>query len=142
MDPREFLRLADELKVRRDEASHRSAVSRAYYAVHNDLAILLSGWGFHIPSGPEAHERVIMMLHNCGITEVQSQALLIRNFRNQRNNADYLLKRAFFPQMEAHIWCQNARTILAALQPFSAAGQDQERLKAGITDYLHKIRAS
>jgi len=142
MDSRDFLRLADERKERRDEASHRSAVSRAYYAVHNDLAALLSGWGFPVPLGPDAHEKLIVMLHNCGIAEVRTQAKLIRNFRHQRNNADYLRQRTFFPQMEANIWCQNAKEILAAFQPYSIAGQDQERLKAGITDYLNKITAS
>ncbi|MGE0133149.1 MAG: hypothetical protein AB7U82_34160 [Blastocatellales bacterium] len=55
----EYLRLAKELAQRQDdEAAHRSAISRAYYAAYCRACAYLNQKNIPIPQGEGSHDRV------------------------------------------------------------------------------------
>ncbi len=85
----EFLTLAKELAQRSDEASLRSAVSRAYYAVFGKARALLKAEGVSLVSNATDHARVWEAFRSSTddaryYIGVDGMAL-----RNSRNRADY-----------------------------------------------------
>jgi hypothetical protein len=62
MNPRDFLEVADEWAGGTREAEWRSAVSRAYYAVHHVARRMLEEWGFAVPTADQAHAFVWLRL--------------------------------------------------------------------------------
>jgi len=72
MNGRDFLSLAVQLSADSTEASWRTAVSRAYYAVFHVARDLLAGLGFTVPYGDRAHTYLWLRLENCGDPNVES----------------------------------------------------------------------
>jgi uncharacterized protein (UPF0332 family) len=83
-----YLVLARELAKQPDEASHRSAVSRAYYAIFNMARLLLEGEGTAITSTGRAHDDVWRALEAAGRGRRKLGADGKR-LREMRRKADY-----------------------------------------------------
>jgi uncharacterized protein (UPF0332 family) len=77
MNPRDFLEVADEWASGTREAEWRSAVSRAYYAVHHVARHLLMDSGFAVSTGDQSHSFAWLRLANCGHPDVEQAGRLL-----------------------------------------------------------------
>jgi len=102
MNPRDFLDVADEWATGSREAEWRSAVSRAYYAVHHVARRLLSQCGFIVPVGDQAHAFVWLRLCNCGQPDLVRLGNDLNYLRGLRNWADYDLDQPFQQRIAVH----------------------------------------
>jgi hypothetical protein len=93
MDPREFQTLAFTLVNGKTPAEIRTAISRAYYAIHNVGAEVLSRAGFRISEGPGGHGDVWNRLSNSGNSEVMKVGSQLSDLYTMRIHADYRLAR-------------------------------------------------
>lgn len=102
-DWREFVRVARELRGRSgDEASQRSAISRAYYGVYGLAIGRLLDLGWTLPSGSQ-HHRVWTTYRTSSNEECRRVAHLGFHLRDRRVTADYaaILPRTFDLAREA-----------------------------------------
>jgi uncharacterized protein (UPF0332 family) len=83
-----YLVLARELAKRPDEASRRTAVSRAYYAIFNKARLLLEGEGTVVSSTGRAHDDIWRTLESAGRGRRRLGAEGKR-LREMRRKADY-----------------------------------------------------
>ena len=83
-----YLVLARELAKQPDEASRRTAVSRAYYAIFNKARLVLAGEGTVISSTGRAHDDVWRALEAAGRGRRRLGAEGKR-LREMRRKADY-----------------------------------------------------
>src|SRR5438105_1536047 len=98
MRPDQFLNLAaDLLRAYPIPAGFRSAVSRAYYAVHHHIKAFVESAGVPIEHGPNAHADVWNHLANTGDSELESVSRSLSRLRSDRNEADYDLSK---PRLE------------------------------------------
>jgi uncharacterized protein (UPF0332 family) len=72
-----------------EEASHRGACGRAYYATFAIARDLLLVAGFRIPSDSDAHSLVVHLLRRSANPAVRFLATGLKNLRALRNEADY-----------------------------------------------------
>ena len=96
MKPLEFLKLAQTLAEKGDEASLRTAISRAYYALfHNALGVLRS-FGENVPSDSRAHSEIPKRLRKISLKErnelLRELADQLDSLRKIRRDADYRLR--------------------------------------------------
>ncbi|MBM4141907.1 MAG: HEPN domain-containing protein [Nitrospira sp.] len=91
MEGRDFLNLAIKLQNAEDEAEHRTAVSRAYYAAFNHVKSFLYKCKIKLPKAAKAHVKAYQYLFNSGLDEAEDLAEILDNLRNYRNDADYEL---------------------------------------------------
>lgn len=83
----EFLRIARELSARDDEASHRIAISRAYYAAFNTARNLQRADGLISLVGSSGDHMVLRrVLHDAGQLALADR---LNQLREWRNKADY-----------------------------------------------------
>jgi len=85
-DWKDFIRLAEELIKRSDEASLRSAISRAYYGV---FCILRNKMGFKDYKQSYVHRKVIDLYIKSSNPQEKLAGQLLDELRKRRNNADY-----------------------------------------------------
>ena len=114
--PKDFLRLAKELAYKSDEASLRTAISRAYYALLlNGREIVEERFGYRVPRGPEAHREVPRMLRRIGINnnieDFITLAREIKSLRIVRREADYDIDRPFRSQEEVRMLIERAERV-------------------------------
>jgi uncharacterized protein (UPF0332 family) len=83
-----YLVLARELAKQPDEASRRTAVSRAYYAIFNKARVLLEGEGAVISATGRAHDDIWRTLEGAGRGRRRLGAEGKR-LREMRRKADY-----------------------------------------------------
>lgn len=88
-DWRGFLALADELSGRDDEASLRSAVSRAYYSAFCSARNWLQEDGAAVPKTSQAHRREWNEFEGHSDVERRRVGQLGNRLRHSRNKADY-----------------------------------------------------
>lgn len=86
-----YLQLAKNLSVINDEASLRSAVSRAYYASYHKAKIFAQNSGIKFSSGKrsEIHQEVINFLRSHKNEDIALLSLELDRLRNNRNKCDY-----------------------------------------------------
>jgi len=88
-DWNEFLRLAEELAVRADDASRRSAISRAYYSVyHRANPRVVANCGPR-PSGTTAHKWCWDKYQQTSNSACKSLGLAGDRMKRRRHEADY-----------------------------------------------------
>ena len=92
MRGQDFLVVAKNLMKSPFEASVRSAISRAYYALLNSAVELLTGLGFSVEQGPGKHGQVRNRLSNSGVAQLVDFSHIFDELRTQRNAADYNMK--------------------------------------------------
>lgn len=110
--PEALLKLADELALRPDEASLRSAASRAYYAV---FLIGRAIANIHSRS-PDVHAKTQDHFHQIGCKSI---ADLLGELRQRRNAADYRVHRRFTRE-QAFVALADAHEAHRALQSLPA----------------------
>jgi uncharacterized protein (UPF0332 family) len=93
MNPRDFLLVAEDLLEASREADWRTAISRAYYAAYLVAVALFRDASFEVPPDTKGHNHVYVRLNNCGRAEVIEAAVLLRELRDWRNLADYVMHR-------------------------------------------------
>lgn len=106
--PSAFVKLADSLSRQTDEASHRSAMSRAYYAtflVTRDLLRIRD-------LSSDVHGRTCRELKAVGLEDLATD---LEKLRRLRNTADYNTA-ICFRQREACDGVRTATALLAELQ--------------------------
>lgn len=119
MDAIAFLEVAERsLNTEADEATRRTAASRAYYAAYHyanpivDLSMLPTG-------SMGSHERVIRALRLSGHHEAELQSQILRELKTERTTADYVLTvsfsllRAQNAVIKARTFCEWAESIVA-----------------------------
>lgn len=89
MDSREFLVLSDELSQRSEEASWRTAASRAYYAAFHRTRDFLTSLGFQTRRSDQAHAGLYRRLSCTKRNELNEASRLLMDLRGLRNAADY-----------------------------------------------------
>ena len=95
MHSREFWELSKELMRRTEEACHRTAVSRAYYAAFHRTRDFLTLLGFRTRQSDQAHAGLYRRLSCTHREELDEAARSLMNLRGLRNSADYELTPAF-----------------------------------------------
>lgn len=93
MDPRDFQVLASELVAGNRVSQFRTAISRAYYAVHNVGAEILTEFGFKIPENPSGHAGVWNRLSNSGDPQLEKVGSQLSDLHGKRIQADYRMKK-------------------------------------------------
>lgn len=114
MNPLDFLELALELKNSAREASIRTSVSRAYYAIFNYIKEDLKVRGVSVPKGPDAHRFVREYLLKTGNPEAISMSRILQDLRWERNIADYDMKVGKFTQGHAEVMCIKSQQTVEA----------------------------
>jgi len=104
--PEDFLELAKQLASRRDEASLRTAVNRAYYALFHNGRRIVKDFRPHwpVPTGPEVHKVLPDYLMRIGLDEQIPEFITLANeikkLRRRRREADYDIDKRFMSQKE------------------------------------------
>ena len=83
-----FLSLAEELSARKDEASKRTAISRAYYYTLNRARALLEREGTPVPDEGRAHQVIWNTLQEAGKAR-RRLGVTGKRLREYRRKADY-----------------------------------------------------
>lgn len=139
MNGQDFFDVAKNLSRSQFEASLRSAISRAYYALLNCTIQLLQGLGFAVDQGPGAHGQTHRRLSNCGIEEMIEFARVLDELRTQRNQADYNMKSAEF-QSQANCALRIAKVEIAiGILADCAKEPLRGQIRAGIREYERKL---
>lgn len=89
MQGKDFLEVAKTLIRSKFEASLRSAISRAYYALFNSAAQFLMDLGFSIDKGPGVHGTIRDRFYHSGTEQLIDFAQTLDELRTRRNKADY-----------------------------------------------------
>jgi hypothetical protein len=84
MDPRDFLRAAEEWVTENDQADWRSAVSRSYYAAFHVARTLFQRLGFVVPQGESAHGYLWLRLANSGHPDTRNAGNDLNHLRGLR----------------------------------------------------------
>lgn len=119
-DWNKYLTLAEELATRADEASKRTAISRAYYCVFNlAFARAESTAGPH-PQGETYHNWCWSKYETTPDSSSKQLGIVGRRMRRRRVQADY--KAADIPRLDDQVRrileeARQFRTDLAALNP-------------------------
>lgn len=85
----EYLRLAGELGRRADEASLRSAISRAYYYVYHLAMARAEANSFKPVGGEGTHTQLWRLFSMSPEPDCQRLARIARRLKAQRERADY-----------------------------------------------------
>lgn len=84
-----FLSLAEELGVRQDEASLRSALSRSYYFVYHQALDRALNNGYRARSGDSSHAQLWQLFEASPDPDCRRLGVLGSRLREIRNRADY-----------------------------------------------------
>ena len=139
MDPKDFLRVANDLAQSDEAAELRSAVSRAYYATFHVARKLLVDMGFEISKGPAAHGDVCKYLGNASNPTVEHAGSNIGDLKGWRNQADYEL------DLVEHENSRSVQNIVLITEQIiedleqCCNGSNREQIKSAISSYIIKI---
>jgi uncharacterized protein (UPF0332 family) len=100
-----------------DEASRRSALSRAYYCAYHVARRLIAKCGIRFVGTASTHEHLPWCLQNAGDANAMDAGRKLQSLRSERNNADYNLESLDFQSghwTTTHI--QLAQRIVMALE--------------------------
>jgi uncharacterized protein (UPF0332 family) len=140
MNGREFLRAAEYLLKRREEAILRSAVSRAYYALFHEGREFIGELQFYCSKGPQAHGEVRSRLNNCGDQSMQEVSRLLAQLHKQRLMADYDLDDK--TPLDINTYRLLAKSAAICIDYLDAARQSSTQsalIRSGIREYERKI---
>ena len=139
MDPKDFLRVANNLAKSDEAAELRSAVSRAYYAAFHVARKLLVDMGFEISKGSGAHGDVCKYLGNAGNPTVEHAGSNIGDLKGWRNQADYEL------DLDEHENSRSVQNIVLITEQIiedleqCCNGSDRDQIKGAISSYIIKM---
>jgi len=142
MDGREFLAVAGKLAAspHADEATYRTAVSRAYYGAFHVAREFLVELGFAPIGNANVHAFVRHYLHGSGHPEGCLAATQLSRLQTARNSADYdLTDTAIGARAFAMVCVEQSHRIVAALENCRTA-EARETIREGIIAYEQKVR--
>ena len=141
MAPRAFLELARELVAKPTEASWRTAVSRAYYAIFHVARLKLREWGFQIQQSDQTRVGVARRISKVGIPEWEELARRLTELRSLRNLVDYDLNQPFSQQaaMDGLAEAELAMTTLSGKLSAEERQQAIEAIRQYERDVLRQI---
>ena len=117
MTPREFHKLALELSARDDEASLRSATSRAYYAVFHASREFLGRLGFQLRQSDQAHAAIYRRLTGSKDVQLRKAGDSLMQLKRLRNRADYDISQPYSTS-EARTAVQEAALLMTRIDGF------------------------
>lgn len=135
MQGRDFLGVANRLCRSGFEADRRTSVSRAYFAVFNQIRAELALKNIEIERTASGHVQLYMFLNNCGIEHFQNIAGKLNSLRTIRDEADYDLETQTFNEKTCILQYQVAQSALHRFY-----GADINQLIAGINRYISKVQ--
>ena len=135
MNPLDFLKAADILKGSPEEASRRSAVSRAYYSLFHYIRVYLVRHNIPVPNDHTAHEKIPRYLRNSGLPRARELGSTVADLKDDRIEADYEMDVAGPDRNACELLVYKAR--LGVKEFNSCKGST---LVQGIKQYLKKIR--
>ena len=139
MQGRDFLDVAKNLARSQYEASLRSAISRAYYALLNSVVQFLPQLGFHVGQGPGKHGEVHHRLFNSGLEPMVEFSKILDELRRRRNDADYNMASGQFQnQATCALWVANAELAIGFLVDCNKEPL-RNQIRTGIREYERKI---
>ena len=141
MDPRDFLKLAENLVVSKNAGPSyfRAAIGRAYYAAFNVASQVLRALGFPPAQSPVGHAHAVRLLQRSGDAALATVGGLLGDLHGDRIKADYELQRTDVEKMQtAQAAVEIADSILRDLDTFMA---DPAR-KSAVTGTLSPLYKS
>jgi uncharacterized protein (UPF0332 family) len=135
MQGRDFLAVASRLCRSNSEADRRTSVSRAYFAVFNQIKAELGKRDIAIEKTANGHDQLYRYLNNCGVAAGQRIASTLSSLRTIRDEADYDLETPTFIEKTCVLQFELAE---ASLVRFSGINNDE--LVAGIRSYMIRSR--
>ena len=114
MDPADFLKTADLLKAKNEQAHFRTSAGRSYYAAFLYFRERFKSLGLEKTKkrGKEEHVFVIQCLQYSELPEGSKASQCLRNLKQVREDADYHLDREF-SQSEAEDAFLKAQKVLS-----------------------------
>ena len=139
MNGKEFLDGAKNLARSQFEASLRSAISRAYYALLNVAIQFLTELGFSVEHGPGAHGQAYRRLFNCGVEPMNKFARTLDELRTLRNQADYNMKSTDFKDQATSVL--RVAKAATAIDLFNDSNKEplRSQIRAGIREYERQM---
>jgi len=95
-----FHKLAQELAVRADEASRRSAISRAYYYIYHLALTRAVANGFQIIAGEATHKQLWRNYSESPEYRCKELAVIANRLKEKRERADY---NKFYPRINDEV---------------------------------------
>jgi hypothetical protein len=95
-----YYTLANELARRVDEASRRSAISRAYYYVYHLALVRAANNGFEILAGEASHRQLWRNYSDSPEPNCRKLAEIAKRLKEKRERADY---NKFYPRIDDEI---------------------------------------
>ena len=132
MTGRDFLAVAQRLLTEPDEASWRTAVSRAYYAAFHAGREFFVGIRFQVPHSERAHAYLWLRLQNCKDGLLKTAGSDLHDLREKRNKADYDFRLPLAQNLAADLTRVAGRIILA----LEAAAADPARAAAAQAEMI------
>ncbi|HVC93312.1 MAG TPA: hypothetical protein VND64_06450 [Pirellulales bacterium] len=141
MKGQEFIRLASKLAAMgsRDEASCRSAVSRAYYGAFHAARDLLADLGFPVPFSPSAHVFIQRRLIGAGQADAHAVGSMLADLHRARLRADYDLNDVPAGTIQFAQSCVETAHSLDAIVVVCRQPPIFAEIQAGIAAYERKI---
>jgi uncharacterized protein (UPF0332 family) len=135
--PDEFLTLAETWVPGQSEGEWRSAISRAYFAAFHVATDLLTGIGFQVPYGPQAHAFLWLRLSNCGDPVTCNTGSDLNSLQRWRNKADYDFSHSL-TQPTAQAWVRTAHQVIERLRQANV-DPVRSQITAAIRDYERNV---
>lgn len=141
MDPKEFLRLAEELSKRTDdEAAKRTSVGRSYFALHHLTAGFMVDSGLIFSKDKSKHHKVIRNLKNCGIADIEEVGSSLSDLCDERNTADYELNlNKYQKSHQARLIFKKAQKAYDKFIQYTGKTKNKKTLQKNLRDYKKKI---
>jgi len=142
MDGSDFIALAGRLAAapQANEATYRTAVSRAYYGAFHLARSFLTELGFQPVGNANVHAFVQRYLNGSGYTEACLAALQLTHLQSGRNRADYDLDDSEVGLRQyAMVSVERAHRVASALD-ICRGGEARESIRQAIADYEQRIR--
>jgi uncharacterized protein (UPF0332 family) len=142
MDGHDFIALAGKLAVApsADEATFRTAVSRAYYGAFHVGRSFLVELGFEPVGNANVHAFVRHYLNASGNSEARLAATELSDLHTARNRADYRLDDPYVgSHSNAIVYVERAHGVVSALER-CRADEARDSIQQAITEYERRIR--
>jgi len=119
MNPLDFMSVALRLSMG-DEASRRTAISRAYYCAYHVARKLITDCGVCFAGHAATHEQLPWCLQQSGDAGAQRAGSGLKALRGVRNDADYALESGDFTNAKyVALQLQQAQEVITALSGIS-----------------------
>ena len=96
----EYYNLADELARRANEASRRSAISRAYYYIYHLALARAVGNGFQMIAGEASHKQLWRTYGESPEYRCKELAVIANRLKEKRERADY---NKYYPRIDDEV---------------------------------------